>query len=245
MLFVSDGTLPDPLGPPYDRWSMARALVAHARIHLDLFNRHTQGLFFDTTRSPGSITLLVRPATPLPADVEMLLEVESKHAVEDLRSSLEYLAMEIFEQVCCHDSGPQPHEHRSVTFPVPTPQATLEQHVARVAQVFPGLRETNRPLFDLLAGCWTFTRGDTVWLDTIQTVWNEVKHRRLDRLGVKPMTLLFPGVDARSARQVPLLYFPRTSRGIAPNLHHAIVGVQDLLAQSQRLLSPTQAGPTT
>lgn len=235
LLWIDGGSKPELTSPNLDRWAMGQTLVRHARKHFEFFEQHTPGFGARVDSETKAIVPVVWDGTPLPASDILLLELEVKHAVEDLRSALEYLAMEVFERMCCQSSDPQPHVHREVTFPVPTPAETADEFAEKIERILPGLRSANKPIFDLVLGCRSYVVGENVWLDTINNSWMEVKHRRLAS-STKPMKILVPGTDPAVAPEVKILYFPGTSRAVSPNLSKAIDGVQSLLDRAEALV---------
>jgi hypothetical protein len=230
MLFVDLGDRPRPVEPTLDRLAMARALVSHARLHFDFFQSHTDRLLAERSPESGVVTIRIVRAAALPPGNEFALEMELKHSVEDLRSALEYAAMEVYERWCCgRDLGAEPHVHRNVTFPIPELGSSREAYSAKVDSIFAGLRAARSNVFDLIVAFHRFAGENVVWLDTIHSAWSEVKHRRLGR-SEKPMKVMIPGMDLAAAPSVQIFYFPGTTRAVDPNLSAAIKEIGEFLA---------------
>jgi len=229
LLFVDLGDRPRPVEPTFDRLAMARTLVTHARGHFEFFQAHTDRLLSEPGAKPKTIVVRILHAAPLPPGNDFALEMEIKHCVEDLRSALEYAAMEVYERCCCRrEKEGEAHVHTNVTFPIPEIGHPLEEYSAKVEAMFPRLKEDRSDLFGLIVGFHRFAGDKVVWLDTLHTAWSEVKHRRLGRDG-KPMKVMIPGIDRDKAPSLQLYYFPGTTRAVDPNLHAAIKEIGDFL----------------
>jgi hypothetical protein len=242
---LSFGETPRPAGEELDRLSMALTLLMHARHHVAFIQEHTPSIM--SNNEGGRVTFFHRPAAPLPADEPLALEVETKHCVEDLMSALEYVAMEIYERVCCDDArGAEPHFHPRVSFPVPPLNAGPGVYAEKIEEKLPGLSARRRDLFDLLVSFGRYARDPEVWLDTIATAWPELKHRRLARAGKKPAKVHVQTADGMvDLPDWELYYFPGTSRAVVPNLFHAIEGIEGLSRSVAQLLSQSPPPPTT
>jgi hypothetical protein len=229
MLFVAGDELPRAIEPRLDRIEMAKALVGHARRHFEYFQAHTDQLLARKNPTTGGIEVTIRRAMPLTSEGELTLEMEVKHCVEDLRSALEYLAMEVYEECCCLDeTGREDHIHREVTFPIPSLGMSAEEYLSKVRGTFPNLQTTSTEVFALLAACHRFAHGNEVWLDTLHSAWSELKHRRLGRAS-KPMKVVVAGMNLANAPSVDVFYFPGTTRAIDPNLGAAFREIEPLV----------------
>ena len=226
---------PDPTG-----YEMALAAIAHAQSHLNFVMEHTSQLFIRNDSANKRMDVIRRNPVPMPADQPLALEMEIKNCVEDLMSALEYLAMEIYETVCCDDTQHEkPHVHKSVNFPIPLLDSTAEDFSARIEEKLPQLRARRPDVFEVILDCRHFSSGSMVWLDTISTTWPEVKHRRLSRTTTKAMKVHFGTPDGLAeGPEVDVQYFPGTTRGIVANLSAAILCIGALVKHVSTLLPP-------
>jgi len=230
MLFIAGGERPKPVEPSLDRLRMAGALVAHAEDHFNAFSARVDRILAGKSPDTGHIAITVVRVAPLSREQELALDIEVKHCVEDLHSALEYAAMEIYEQYCCTEpSTDEPHVHRQVTFPVPEVNSTEEAFATKVEAVFPHLQSHSKVAFDLVMGFRRFASGNEVWVDTLHSVWSEVKHRRLGR-DAKPVRVVIAGMDRDQAPSAVLYYFPGTTRAVSPNLAAAIREIGSFVA---------------
>lgn len=230
MLFIGGGERPKPVEPILDRLAMASALVSHAERHFDTFRANTDRILTKRDPATGSLSVTLVHAAPLTPLQELSLDIEVKHCVEDLRSALEYAALEIYERFCCQEpKGEAPHIHRNVTFPVPELETTEEAFSGKIESMFPELRTNRLDVFDLIVRFRNFVSGQEVWMDTLHSAWSEVKHRRLGR-DAKPVKVVLAGSNRENAPSVTLYYFPGTTRGVDSNLAGAIREIKSFLA---------------
>jgi hypothetical protein len=257
--YLDLGSLPEPVRPDMDRFEMALYLVGHARRHFEDFSAHTRDLQFSTVDNPaGGKVMIVSPreATPVAPGDELALEAEVKHCVEDLRSALEYVAMEIYERACCSQSHEsEAHDHESVTFPVPHPGEGETRTADRIQSIFPGLARTFPDTFQLLFECRELVSSPTVWLDTVHSAWTRNKHHRLSRVTIKDLTVNIGTTNGLvTLPPLPVHYFPGTTCAVKPNLSAALVGVDKIVRLArERVLReatvaqrkrPTEISPT-
>ena len=210
--------------------------MAHARVHFDFIQRNSDGIHLrPDPDNPKGVHLIIRKAKSKPLAEELLVELEVKHTIESLRSALEYLAFEIFEKLCCEDPSAQPHRHTNVFFPVPRADEGVEEFGTKLDGVFPGLRTEAPDAFGLLIGMRANVSGENVWLDTLHSGWNEMKHRRLASSS-KPMAVAVAGFDSDKIPPVVVRVLPDTSHAVLPNLRGALDGVTKFIAEAKAAL---------
>jgi hypothetical protein len=245
MLFIAGGERPKPVEPKMDRLAMAATLVSHATRHFDTFTANTDRILTKQSPETGHLEITLVHVAPLTAEQELALDIEVKHCVEDLRSALEYAAMQIYERFCCSEpEGIEAHVHRQVTFPVPEMNATEEGFATKIESVFPELRTRKPDIFNLVMDFRRYASGNEVWIDTLHSAWSEVKHRRLGR-DAKPMRVVVPGMVPESAPSVTLHYFPGTTRAVDPNLGAAIRGIGSFISALTDALNGSPADDKT
>jgi hypothetical protein len=247
--YLDLGSLPQPAGPDLDRFEMALYLVGHARRHFEEFSAHTRDLRFATVDDPAGGKIMVispKEATPVTPGDELALEAEVKHCVEDLRSALEYVAMEIYERACCSlSSAPGSHDHESVAFPVPRPGEAEARTSDRIQSIFPGLARTFPDTFQLLFSCRELVSDPTVWLNTVHSAWTRTKHHRLSRVTIKDLTVNIGTANGLvTLPPLPVHYFPGTTCAVKPNLSSALGGVDRIVREARErvLREATAAG---
>ena len=106
----------------------------------------------------------------------MDLRIPVKNLMENLRSSLDYTAHDIYE-VCCkprRSASGQP-DPKIIYFPY---AKTDQDFRSRVGAVMPGLQSQSVAVYDLLLSIQPFKCNDT-WLYDLCSVLNENKHKRL------------------------------------------------------------------
>jgi len=237
MLFVDGGERPKPLEPTTGRIAMARGIVTHAGHHLDVFQANTDRVLWGVSPTTGRAGVTLVHVSPLSPENELALDIEVKHAIEDLHSALEYAAMEVYERLCCRrPEGDEHPVHTNIAFPIPDLNSTPTAYAEKINAIFPGLRERNEDVFGLILGFRQFACGNQVWLDTLHSAWSEVKHRRLGR-DVKPMAILTSGQDPATAPSIRLYYFPGTTRSVYANLFTAMTEISKFLEQLEKSLA--------
>lgn len=104
------------------------------------------------------------------------LRVPVKNIMENLRSSLDYMAHDIYE-VCCKPtcSALGKSDPRYIYFPYGKSEQDFK---SRISSVLPGLQSQSSDLYDLLISIQPFRCNDT-WLYDLCSVLNENKHDRL------------------------------------------------------------------
>ena len=106
----------------------------------------------------------------------MDLRIPVKNLMENLRSSLDYMAHDIYE-ACCKSSlsaSAQP-DPKNIYFPY---AKTEQDFRSRVGAVLPGLQSQSVAVYELLLSIQPFKCKDT-WLYDLCSVLNENKHERL------------------------------------------------------------------
>lgn len=109
-------------------------------------------------------------------DKSMDLRVPVKNLMENLRSSLDYMAHDIYD-ICCKPSliaTEQPYP-RKIYFPYAKSEQDFK---SRIDAVLPGLQAQSNAVYDLLLSVQPFECNDT-WLHDLCKVLNENKHDRL------------------------------------------------------------------
>lgn len=106
----------------------------------------------------------------------MDLRVPVKNIMENLRSSLDYMAHDIYEVICKPvRSASGQSDPDNIYFPYAKSEQDFK---SRVNSVLPGLQLQSSDLYDLLISIQPFKCNDT-WLYDLCTVLNENKHVRL------------------------------------------------------------------
>ncbi|MBW8041199.1 MAG: hypothetical protein FVQ85_14515 [Planctomycetes bacterium] len=106
----------------------------------------------------------------------MDLKIPVKNLMENLRSSLDYMAHDIYE-ACCKPSrsaSAQP-DPKNIYFPYAKTEQDFRSHVGAV---LPGLQSQSVAVYDLLLSIQPFKCNNT-WLYDLCSVLNENKHERL------------------------------------------------------------------
>jgi len=104
------------------------------------------------------------------------LRVPVKNIMENLRSSLDYMAHDIYE-TCCQPARTaagksDPH---NIYFPYGRTEAKFKSHIGTS---LPDLASNNRGVYDLIASIQPFLCNDT-WLYDLCSILNEKKHDKL------------------------------------------------------------------
>ena len=106
----------------------------------------------------------------------MDLRIPVKNLMENLKSSLDYMAHDIYE-ACCRpgrSASGQP-DPKNIYFPY---AKTEQDFRSRVCALLPGLQSQAAVVYDLLLSIQPFKCNDT-WLYDLCSVLNENKHERL------------------------------------------------------------------
>jgi hypothetical protein len=108
---------------------------------------------------------------------------EFRHAVEDLRSALEYGAYDAYERFVC-SSHPAGSVHRGVHFPVadsPT-EFTGNMSTTKKDPVWT-FRERGTAIEGVFLSAQPFSAPGDPWLRQLHDIWNEGKHRNANYFG--------------------------------------------------------------
>lgn len=110
---------------------------------------------------------------------------ELRHAIEDLRSALEYAAYDAYERFVC--IGHQPTwVHRYVTFPIAGSLAAFTKKMSPTAKNEPwSFRDRGPKIEAVFASAQPFTAPGDSWLSELHELWNEGKHRNPSYLNVR------------------------------------------------------------
>ncbi|MBW7988685.1 MAG: hypothetical protein FVQ84_01500 [Planctomycetes bacterium] len=104
------------------------------------------------------------------------LRVPVKNLMENLRSSLDYMAHDIYE-ACCQSSRATAgkSDPRNIYFPYGRTKADFQ---SGIGSSLPDLASNNRGVYDLIASIQPFRCNDT-WLYDLCSILNEKKHDKL------------------------------------------------------------------
>lgn len=156
------------------RIEVAECLVVHSARHQKEVRSEIAGLRELLTASGG-----------ISMEKGLHWNFEFRHAVEDLRSALEYGAYDAYENLVCA-SHPPGTEHRDVHFPVvdsepefkgimsitgKKPVWTFHDHGADIEAIF--------------LSAQPFSPSRDTWLRELHDIWNEGKHQNANYFGTR------------------------------------------------------------
>lgn len=99
------------------------------------------------------------------------LRISIKNCLENIRSSLDYLAHQIFEKNCKGDNS-------KVYFPIYS--VSKEKFEKFMKKTFPDLENTNKKIYDALESSQYYNNStDNEWIKDLMTLVNGNKHRKL------------------------------------------------------------------
>lgn len=148
------------------RIEVAESLIHHSALH--------QLRFWDELSKLPELT-----AAPLGEAMErgLFWNFEFKHAIEDLRSALEYGAYDAYERFVCtnHQLG---SVHTHVSFPVAKDQTEFQKKLTPTKD-YPGWKFRGRgaQITKVFLSAQPFSAAGDKWLSQLHDVWNEGKHR--------------------------------------------------------------------
>lgn len=108
-------------------------------------------------------------------ELDPQLLVRIKNLLENLRSSLEYLAQEIFNRYCRCPRG----KHISVYFPILSKTSTPQDFASFMNGRFPGLAQARPSLYSKLESYQYFHSATNEWLIQFNELCQQNKHEQL------------------------------------------------------------------
>jgi hypothetical protein len=121
----------------------------------------------------GEVEVAEYPERPLAPGNELSWNFEVTHAVADLRVALEFRAYDAFAR----SSGDGAPGWLNAGFPICLSNQKFEAHVRTR---FPKLKEVYPRVVDAFETVQRFRSPDNWWLEDLNGLWNECKHRNLD-----------------------------------------------------------------
>lgn len=109
-------------------------------------------------------------------DIGTQLPIRIKHFLDNLRSSLDFVAREIFVNFC---SKERPAKTIQVYFPILRSSATQQDFDAFMNGRFPSLRDVSTSLYGKLESYQSFKTRDNEWLAQFNELCQENKHEQL------------------------------------------------------------------
>lgn len=162
-----------------NRLEVAEFLVKHAGVH--------QQRFWSELAKLAQLA-----AMPLIQAMEsgLFWNFEFRHAIEDLRSALEYGAYDAYERFVCanHQLG---SVHTNVNFPVSDSQADFQKKMSPTGKgsVWK-FRSRGAQIEAVFLSAQPFAAGGDSWLTELHDIWNEGKHRNANyysaRIRIEP-----------------------------------------------------------
>lgn len=163
------------IGPQLTRIQVAEALVRHARWHVEHVDSSLPAGFWvlRELRESGQLEVVAveRRERPVEGGEAIYWNFEIRHAIDDLRSALEYCAADAFAR----SSGEGTPGYDNVAFPVCQSQTDfdgwIKGRLPRLRQVYPkvvDVMQTAQPYAD---------PSKNWWLEELHHLWNEGKHR--------------------------------------------------------------------
>ena len=167
------------------RIEVAEALVRHSALHQQRF-------WGDLAKLPEVIAL----ASEERMERGLFWNFEFAHAIEDLRSALEYGAYDAYERFVCsnHQAGTV---HRAVTFPLSDSQATFQSTMSLTGKnPIWKFRDRGARIEAVFLSAQPFSATGDSWLEELHELWNERKHRNPNYFSAR--LRLEPNPDAGS-----------------------------------------------
>jgi hypothetical protein len=223
------------------RIDMAEALVRHCRSHLYRIRNGLPHFEVDPSEISDQIPFpqvkIVNAVPPDPSD-PILWEIEVKHGLEDLRSALEYCAMEAYTR----SSGPpQPGPKggpRAVHFPcfefdpAATEASEILRYEDKINRDFPDLAKVYPDARRLMREAQAFRPSDDLWLRELHDLWNEVKHSNLAYVVPRQEFItLMPNGPGDPMQFYQVLRFALTDREVQSFFDIACAKVEKLVDQ--------------
>jgi hypothetical protein len=118
-------------------------------------------------------------------EAQLSWNFEYMHAIEDLRSALEYGAYDAYERFVCSNHQPTT-VHWNVSFPVAASPAAFQEIMTPIkkARVW-NFRERGAMITDVFRSAQPFSAPCDSWLRDLHDLWNEGKHRNLNYFGIR------------------------------------------------------------
>jgi hypothetical protein len=166
------------------RIDMARELVGHAKEHRRVAESFLPSFDLIPITTPGSpfpFHIQVRDPVRSPTGPTSLdFNLEVRHAIDDLRSALEYCAYDAYQRFCVTNETSDPSNDREVNFPV----VRREQDCSDFNRILDNehlgeLRTKCIPAVSVMIDAQYFRSPAGPWLVNLQELWNEGKHRNL------------------------------------------------------------------
>lgn len=109
---------------------------------------------------------------------EFEININTKHILEDIRSILDYIAVDIHNKYCTT------HTNTKIYFQYSEEPNDEQDFIRRIVKNFPGLYENHKKIYTILSKTQWFY-DDSRWLIKLHELTNEVKHNRLYIILVK------------------------------------------------------------
>lgn len=100
------------------------------------------------------------------------ISLEIKHILEDLRSILDYIAVDIHKKYCPF------HKTKKIYFLYSNENENETNFVSKINKNFPGLYENYPEIYDILSSVQNF-KDKSNWIVKLNDLANEVKHNEL------------------------------------------------------------------
>lgn len=103
---------------------------------------------------------------------ELDINIDVKHILEDMRSILDYIAVDIYNKYCGS------HTNKKIYFPYSNENEDEQKYISNVNKNFPNLYSNYYSLYKELSNVQSFS-DSSYWLIKLVELTNEVKHNEL------------------------------------------------------------------